>query len=235
MSIVMRFIKIGALLLSMAFSQPVLAENILESSVQQDLYNAETKGSESLTFVRNPMTQKIPDYSEVWLDGRVSFRGGELTTSERQFEYAKAHEIPFMDSEVEYQRNVRSGYFVLLSHPDITISARRKYVLPQTANFIYRVAHQFRKAGCNRLHINGAGRLTTERPKNGSVHSVHPVGMALDLKVINLSKNCHTILWNILHEYEAGQEADSTRELHPEHFHVVVIPELVPVKLATNP
>jgi hypothetical protein len=173
-----------------------------------------------------PVVQEIPDPSRVWLDGRVSFEGGEFSTSQRQLEYAQARGIPLMNTEEEYQSSVRSGRFVRLTHPNLEVNEQtRPHVLPATAQFIYEVAEQFGRADCGRLRVNGAGRLTSERPTNGSRDSVHPAGMALDLRVINLSERCYAVLSELLHEAERERRADVTREWEPEHFHVVVIPE----------
>ena len=197
---------------------------------------ADVTAEPEVQFQSNPVVQELPeppDYSRVWLDGRVSLVGGnynnnEMTRSERQFRYAEANGIPFARNERDYQDLVARGQFVRLRHPALTIAARRPYVLPTTAQFIYEIADAFSGAGCRGLRINDAARLVSERPSNGSVYSVHPAGMALDLRVINLSARCYEVLTNILSMAEMRGQADATREHRPPHFHVVVVQDSRP-------
>lgn len=179
---------------------------------------------ETIVFQSNEVVQPAPDYAAVWLDGQVSFVGGELSSSERQYMYATANDYQFMRSDSQYRQAIAEGYLVRLQHPDLVVAARRPYVLPSTAAFIYEIAEAFRGAGCSGLRVNDATRLLSERPSNGSVHSVHPAGMALDLRVINLDVRCYQVLSELLHDAEAALRTDTTRENRPPHFHIVVLP-----------
>lgn len=222
----------GALLLLLLISGPAYAQNAQEIVPYEVLYSdpapEEVAEQGDIQFESNEVVQELPDHSVLWLDGRVSFNGGEYSTSERQQLFANAHSIPFIRTDAEYRRYIRSGHLVRLEHPLLVVGARRPYVLPSTAQFIYAIVVEFNNAGCGRLRVNDAMRLISERPANGSPFSVHPAGMALDLRVINLSERCHTVLSELLHAAEAEGRADATREWFPEHFHVVVVPELQP-------
>ncbi len=207
-------------LLVVPYNAPATAQQeSLVATYEQPTQTAQ----DEVTYEQVEVAQEI-DYSAVWLDGQVSFLGGELSSSERQLAYTKANAIPLISSNADYWELVRRGYLVSLRHPDLEVGAKRPHVLPTTARFIYEIAEQFRTAGCGRLRINDATRLVSERPKNGSPYSVHPAGMALDVRVINLSERCYAELNRLLHTAEAELQADVTREYKPEHFHVVVIP-----------
>lgn len=198
------------------------------------LYNVSAAAQETyeaIIFEGSPIIQELPqepDCSRVWLDGRVSFVGGEYTTSECQRQYADANGFRRVRDDREYWDKVRSGEFVLLQHPNLIVLASRPHVLPSTATFIYEVANEFAQTGCGKLTIRGAGRTIAERPSNGSHHSVHPAGMALDLRVW-LSVECHAQLEEILAARERLGQADATREHNPPHFHVVVVPRPEPI------
>lgn len=194
-------------------------------------------------FISGEIVQSLPDNSTPWLDGRVSFVGGEITSSERQYQYAEANYIPFMRTEAQYQESIRSGRFVRLSHPHLDVGARRPYVLPSTASFIYSIVDEFYSAGCGNLRVNDATRLTRVQPSNASTFSVHAAGMALDLRVSTLSEYCHNVLSTLLQSAEANGLADSTREhwklvggvkVPNPHFHVVVVPNITNNRIYLN-
>ena len=161
-----------------------------------------------------------------WLDGRVCFIGGDCTDSKSQHDWAKEHRIAFMHTNRMYREAINTGHFVRLHHPKLIVLARRPYVLPATAKFIYALAEDFAEAGCGPLTVTGAGRLTSERPSTGSIYSVHPTGMAVDLRVRNLSQYCELWLNGYLEAMEQEVRIDATREHNPPHFHTVVLPEI---------
>jgi Family of unknown function (DUF5715) len=224
-----RVVASGLMFLLLLLPQSVHAQTTEQTVPYEVLYSSgyipNPVTEPGMEIQSTPVVQPLPDPGRVWLDGRVSFVGGELSTSERQLAYAVARGIQLMHTEADYQNAVRSGQLVRLNHPNLEVGARRPYALPTTVRFISEVAEQFVTAGCGRLRINDAVRLTSERPQNGSPDSVHPAGMALDLRVINLSEQCYAVLFELLHAAERDRRADVTREWAPEHFHVVVIPE----------
>lgn len=170
------------------------------------------------------------------LDGRVSLVGGEVTTSQQQYEYASSHQLIYMTSDEEYQARIGSGYFELLQGPYLIVLAKRPYVLPSTAKFVNQLAADYFVFGCGKLVVTSAGRLSTERPSNGSIYSVHPFGLAVDLRTRFIPTECADWLRSYVSAKEASQEVDGTQEHHPEHLHVVVLiqkPE--PILLATVP
>lgn len=212
----------GALMLllsALCTTNPLAAQEAVEVS------EATTTEAPVIFYERAEIVQELPDYSQVWLDGRVSFIGGELSTSERQYLFAVANEFLFIENEAAYHRAIADGHLVRLQHPGLTVAARRPYVLPATAAFIYRLTDDFNESGCTGLRVNDATRLVSERPRNGSVFSVHPAGMAADLRIINLSERCYQVLSHLLHQAEAEVRTDATREHYPPHYHIVVIPE----------
>lgn len=173
-------------------------------------------------MISEPVVQELPPDWIGHLDGRVSLVGGEITSSQMQYDWATEQGLRFVRTSAMYNEAVQTGYFVRLSHPRLRVLARRPHVLTSTARFVYTTADAYHAAGCGRLTVTGAGRLTSERPRNGSVHSVHPAGMAVDLRVNGIGERCEAWLTTYLTEKEAAGEIDATREYKPPHFHVVV-------------
>ena len=163
-----------------------------------------------------------PPPAFVWLTGQASLVGGLYTSSEVQHNYAQLKQLSFLQTEADYYNRIQSGNLVLLQGPYIYSIARRPYVLPSTYRFVERLSVEYSTAGCGRLTITSASRLVSERPRNGSVFSVHPAGMAVDVRVNGISIDCETWLNAYLLEKEMIGEVDATREYRPPHYHLVV-------------
>ena len=184
----------------------------------------------TLRIKRGEACPPVPAASDPWPAAAVSLVGGCQTTSEQQHHYARKMMLPLMTTEAEYQARIASGYYVPFEGPYLQLLAKRPYALPSTVAFVNAMAKEYQATGCGRLIVRGALRLTTERPPNGSIHSVHPAGMAVDIRTNHIPATCAEWLRNYLREKEALGEVDGTHELKPEHLHVVV-----PVKTPIPP
>ena len=72
------------------------------------------------------------------------------------------------------------------------------------------------------LVVTSLLRPTSKQPRNASSRSVHPAGIAADLRVP--PKACRQWLRDTLSAWERAQRVEATREYRPPHFHVVAIP-----------
>jgi LysM repeat protein len=61
------------------------------------------------------------------------------------------------------------------------------------------------------------------QPANASDRSVHPTGMAVDLRRPNIG-SCRAWLENVLLQLEGADVLDATRESRPPHYHIVLFP-----------
>jgi hypothetical protein len=163
-----------------------------------------------------------PEPSDPWPADAVSLVGGCQTTSKQQLQYAKGRQLPLMTTVAEYKERIASGYFVPFEGPYLHVLADRPYALPSTVAFVTEMSVAYKAAGCGKLVVRDALRLTTERPKNGSIHSVHPAGMAVDIRVQYIKSECADWLRSYVRLKEAAGKVDGTHELKPEHLHVVV-------------
>ncbi|HEU4564840.1 MAG TPA: DUF5715 family protein [Gemmatimonadaceae bacterium] len=94
------------------------------------------------------------------------------------------------------------------------------YVRPATKAFVESLGARYRRACGQPLGVTSAVRPTTEQPLNGSPHSVHPAGIAVDLR--KPRGRCLTWLRKELLSLERRRIVDATEEHQPPHFHVVV-------------
>jgi hypothetical protein len=152
-----------------------------------------------------------------------SLRGSKAKV-ERAYQFALSHEIDFMASRTDVRESVNEGDFVRLQNgPNVRLKGVAvPYALPATRDFVTRLAASYRKACRAPLVVTSALRPTTlqERLPNGVAKSVHPTGMAVDLRVP--SGSCRTWLRKTLLAESRSGAVDATEEHHPAHFHVIV-------------
>jgi len=99
---------------------------------------------------------------------------------------------------------------------------RYPYVRPTTRTFVTRLAAQYRAACGERLVVTSGIRPSSRQPANSSPRSVHPTGMAVDLR--KPDGRCLTWLRRSLLELEGQGFIEATEEHDPAHFHVAVFP-----------
>lgn len=96
------------------------------------------------------------------------------------------------------------------------------YVRPETKTFVVDLADDYYRACGAPLVITSATRPISRRLANSSELSVHPTGMAVDLR--KPAGRCRTWLRRTLLAAERRGTIEATEERHPPHFHVAVLP-----------
>ena len=173
------------------------------------------------------------NFTENWLDGKVCFKG-KKRIARQQYLYAKAHDLEFSLNSVQFWGMVNGKILVPLKSTPHEAPLRAvfdtPFVLPATAEFTRNLALAHHEAKCGRLYVTGGGRFRVFR--NSSEYSVHPAGMAVDIRIRDLSRRCYNNLSRLLYNAEAERVADTTRERWPPHFHVVVVqkPKIIAAK-----
>jgi hypothetical protein len=94
---------------------------------------------------------------------------------------------------------------------------------PFVRSFLYELASQYNATCDEKLVVTSLTRAITTQPKNASRISVHPSGMAVDLRIPS-GKKCRTWFEKTLLSYERRMVIDLTKEKHPPHYHIVVFP-----------
>src|SRR4029450_1747513 len=104
----------------------------------------------------------------------------------------------------------------------VLANIRMPYVRPETKAFVLDLAADFHRACGRPLVITSATRPISRRLANSSELSVHPTGMAVDLR--KPAGRCRTWLRRTLLAAERRGLIEATEERRPPHFHVAVLP-----------
>lgn len=153
-----------------------------------------------------------------------SLRGSRASIN-RMYHEAVEEGFTFFETPASVRRQVEAGRLVRLE-PDGDFTLHRvgyPYVRPATRTFVERLASQYHAACGERLIVTSAVRPATRQPANSADRSVHPTGMAIDLRKPNAGK-CRTWLRTVLLELEDTGVLEATEEHAPPHFHVAVFP-----------
>jgi hypothetical protein len=156
--------------------------------------------------------------------GEAQSLRGSRSTVERVYERASDNGLYFYKTSGGVRSAAEKGRFVRLpgnanyrlngvSHP---------YVTATTRTFVERLGAQYRGACGEQMVVTSAIRPLASQPRNSSERSVHPTGIAVDLR--KPSGKCLTWLRKTLLALEDRGVIDGTEERKPPHFHVVVFP-----------
>jgi len=89
--------------------------------------------------------------------------------------------------------------------------------------FLERLGAEYRAVTGERLVVTSLTRPLSRQPRNASRLSVHPTGMAVDLRVPKSKSNRRWLERRLL-ALEDNVVLDVTLERHPAHYHVAVFP-----------
>ncbi len=148
---------------------------------------------------------------------------GSKATMVKQNRVAQDHDYTFLRDESHVRKFVGLGLLVpLRGNADYELgSVSYAYARPELQVFVERLASQYRRACGERLVVTSLTRPLTEQPRNASDLSVHPTGMAVDLRISNRS-SCRRWLERTLLSLEKAGVLDAIRERRPPHYHVAL-------------
>lgn len=144
----------------------------------------------------------------------------------RQNTIARENDFTFVRTPAQVREWVQKGRLVPLpGNGDYSvIGASFPYARPEILTFVERLAAHYR-TGCGEpLVVTSATRPLNRQPRNASDLSVHPAGMAVDLRLSG-SGVCRSWLEGALLSLEGKGLLDVTRERRPPHYHVAVFPQ----------
>ena len=149
---------------------------------------------------------------------------GSRSSLDRQNRQARQHDFTFLKGSSQLERFVDAGLLVPLDGGapyrlhDVSFNVAR----PEVKLFIERLSSQYRAACGERLVVTSLTRPTSRQPSNASSRSVHPTGMAVDLRVP--AGACRRWLESTLVSLERRRVIEATLERSPLHYHVAVFP-----------
>ncbi len=153
--------------------------------------------------------------------------GGSASSLDRQNAQARAHGFTYLETPTRVHSFVDDGYLVSV-RPNRDFELHQvsfPYTRPEIRVFVERLARQYRSACGEKLVITSLTRPLSDQPRNASDRSVHPTGMAVDLRRSNRSV-CRTWLEATLLSLEGKGVLEATRERRPPHYHLAVYPEV---------
>lgn len=151
---------------------------------------------------------------------------GSRASQERMLSVAKSHDFTRLLRSSDVARFVELGLLVKVSSSEaFEVDSGVSYPVarPALKTFIERLGAQYRSSCGEKLVVTSLTRPITEQPRNASDISVHPAGMAVDLRV-SRKRSCRVWLERVLLSLERRGVLEATREQSPPHFHVAVFP-----------
>ena len=150
---------------------------------------------------------------------------GSRASLDIQNRVARDHDYTFIRSGAQLQRFVNAGYLVpVRGDRNYTLhGVSYPYARPEVELFVRRLAEQYRAACGEQLVVTSLTRPQDRQPRNASERSVHPTGMALDLRLTR-DRNCRQWLEGVLTSLEGAGVLEATRERYPAHYHIALFP-----------
>lgn len=161
----------------------------------------------------------------VFLQAEAQSLNGSKASLARQNKQAQAHHYSYLDRPRDVRRFVRAGRLVPI-HGNANCelaSVSFPHARPAVKTFINRLARQYRSACGEPLVVTSLVRPNSRQPRNASEASVHPTGMAVDLRRSSKA-SCRRWLERALLRLERQGVPEATRERRPPHYHVALFP-----------
>lgn len=151
---------------------------------------------------------------------------GSRASMERQHSEAVKYGYAFAQTSALVSKFVAAGDLVKVEpnkHFDLH-DVSYPYARPPVKLFVERLSAQYHEVCGEKLTITSLTRPIDKQPNNASSESVHPTGMAVDLRIPPAGR-CRIWLEKTLLSLELADVLDVTRERHPPHYHVAVFTE----------
>lgn len=152
---------------------------------------------------------------------------GSRASMELQNRVAKDHGLSFHRTPAGIRAAVEAGELVELpgnADYDVADFVSYPYLQPAAKLFVERLSAEYRAACDQKLVVTSAVRPSNGQPRNAHALSVHPAGMAVDLRVSDRAA-CREWLEDALLEMEERGVLNGIREQRPPHYHVAIFPE----------
>ena len=148
---------------------------------------------------------------------------GSAASIDKQYRTAVSYGYAFVNTARSLQSHLRTDQLVRVT-PDRYMTLHDvsyPYAVPGTKLFLSRLSAQYYNVCGEKLTVTSLLRPRDRQPANSVARSVHPTGMAVDLRIPSKGK-CRAWLENTLLTLERERVLDVTRERYPPHYHVAV-------------
>lgn len=153
---------------------------------------------------------------------------------DNQYRAAKSYGFTFVESAAGLNAGISANRLSRIS-PDRYLDLHDvsfPYAVPGTKLFLSRLSPQYYSACGEKLMVTSLLRPKDRQPANSVARSVHPTGMAVDLRIPQ-SPKCRAWLENTLLTLEREKVIDVTRERYPPHYHVAVFAKKYETRVAS--
>ncbi|HEY0513916.1 MAG TPA: DUF5715 family protein [Thermoanaerobaculia bacterium] len=145
----------------------------------------------------------------------------------KQNDEAREHDFTYLRTAGDVRDYAQQGVLVRCpGNADYELATEEvsfPYARPEVKLFIERLADQYHESCGEPLVVTSLTRPISRQPPNASAISVHPTGMAVDLRRSD-SPGCRQWLETVLLDLEGKGVIEATREQYPPHYHVAVFP-----------
>ena len=150
---------------------------------------------------------------------------GSTASLDRQELEAQQHDFTYLRTSAQVRTFVELGLLVQVK-PNSNFELHQvsfPYARPEVRLFVERLAEQYRDSCRDKMVVTSLTRPMNRQPANASDRSVHPTGMAVDLRIPPAGR-CRTWLEGVLLQLEGADVLEATRERNPAHYHIVLFP-----------
>lgn len=151
---------------------------------------------------------------------------GSRPSVKKQFDEAKENNLSRLRTPAQVEKFEDLGLLVeLKGSASYRVSgAGFPVARPSVKLFVDRISVQYRAACGEMLVVTSLTRPISKQPRNASKLSVHPAGMAVDLRIPQ-NRRCRTWLESTLLQLEKAKVIEATKEAKPPHYHVAIFPD----------
>jgi len=160
---------------------------------------------------------------------------GSKESVQKMYDFAQTHGLQFYLTPTNLKDAIAKGKLVQMSSEatyEVMPSVGFSYATPEAKQFVAAFAPLYQAACGTPLVVTSLARPTSRQPRNSNPYSVHPTGIAVDLRRPPAGP-CQTWVRNALAELENKGFVEATEERRPAHLHVAVLTE--PGRVVTLP
>ena len=150
---------------------------------------------------------------------------GSKASVEKMYDFAQRYRYPFYLTPTTLDDAIAKGKLVPLTgdeNYELTRGVGFSYATTEAREFITQFAPQYLAACGVPLTVTSAARPLSRQPRNANPHSVHPTGIAVDIRR-PYPGPCLTWVRNALAQLEQRGYVEATEEHHPVHLHIAVL------------
>jgi hypothetical protein len=150
---------------------------------------------------------------------------GSKESVEKMYRFASGNRMPFYLTPTNIERAIAENRLVPLTGDatyEITRGVGFSYATREARDFVLAFAPQYLAACGAPMTVTSAARPSSRQPRNANKHSVHPTGIAVDLRR-PYPGPCLTWVRSALAKLENDGIIEATEERHPAHLHLAVL------------